>query len=373
MDAPDERLIEEYVSGTLPPEHEERVTRWIQAGSREARAAETMRRHAARPYPELAPVDLDAFWRRIERRLDTASEGETTAVDGATSVMRLRRFEGRTRYPWLRRPTGVAMLGVTGFLIAIVATKIVTSSAPLARAATTITTNVGERRVVTIDDGSHVTLAPGSELIIPATFGVSERTVSLQGEAYFDIRRDARAPFVVRTGTTQIRVLGTAFDVRRYAEDRAVTVAVHSGKIGISNATRAERTIVAGQLARVTDSVLTVDQADASVYTAWTSGHLVFRDAPVADVLTTLEHWYGVQFAITDSATINQRVTTALDYGDRHDVIRALEVVLEVTATERTSGTSVVITLQPNRRTRRTGVPDVRQKLLPPYHSEVGR
>ncbi len=96
-----------------------------------------------------------------------------------------------------------------------------------------VVTARGQRATVELRDGSQVTLGADSRLTIPADFGGTTRTVTLDGEAYFVVTPDARRPFDVRSGFAVTRVLGTRFGVLGRSDRDAVEVIVASGKVAL--------------------------------------------------------------------------------------------------------------------------------------------
>lgn len=89
---------------------------------------------------------------------------------------------------------------------------------------------------LTLPDGSRVVLSPNSKLIYLKTFANELRAVNLTGEAFFDVVRRPRQPFVVRTGKVNVRVLGTSFIVRAYRDASEISVLVKSGRVAVSKA-----------------------------------------------------------------------------------------------------------------------------------------
>jgi len=192
------------------------------------------------------------------------------------------------------------------------------------------TTRIGQRATVDLGDGATAVLAPQSTLRIRGAI------VELSGEALFTLPHTSRIPFVVHAGGTTTRVLGTTFDVRHYPTDRATHVAVSRGKVSVgTTSVRGAHvvTLTRGEIAEATDSSVTTVTGDVTPYTAWTTGHLVFHDAPIAEVLTTVGRWYGVRFSIGDSVLANQHLTASLDFGSRTELLNALRLVLGVTMT----------------------------------------
>jgi ferric-dicitrate binding protein FerR (iron transport regulator) len=193
-------------------------------------------------------------------------------------------------------------------------------------------TRVGQYVTVTLPDSSHVVLAPASRLRVAPGFGDRSRDLSLVGEAYFTVTRRSAIPFVVHTGETTTRVLGTAFSVRRYPTDGSTQVAVETGKVIVMGHTpqRPSVTLAAGYVGTVTDSTATSALTDLAPYTEWRSGHLVFRDIPARDVLAAVGRWYGYQFQLTDSTLATQRVTVRLSTQPSHEDFAVLKAVLDV-------------------------------------------
>jgi transmembrane sensor len=153
------------------------------------------------------------------------------------------------------------------------------------------------------------------------------REVSLQGEAYFDVKHDAARPFVVQAGDATIRDLGTTFTVRATG-GQGVRVAVTSGSVSLApmqataNAAVVLRPGDAGTLA-VDGRTLVERGGTAEPDTAWTHGRLVFREAPVSTVRTELLRWYGIDLQI-DSSFASRHLSMTFD-GESAD--RVLEVI----------------------------------------------
>jgi ferric-dicitrate binding protein FerR (iron transport regulator) len=170
---------------------------------------------------------------------------------------------------------------------------------------------IGERVSLTLTDGTQVELAPASRLIVPTTYGTSGRSVVLQGEANFSVVHNAAQPFSVRAANAVTTDLGTTFDVRAYANDPDVRVAVSEGQVALSVAGRSNAqtlgprdvgTIDRSGLARVKRSL------DPTAFTAWTNGDLVYRDVPASVVIADLWRWYAIDVQAPESA-LRRRVT----------------------------------------------------------------
>jgi transmembrane sensor len=216
----------------------------------------------------------------------------------------------------------------------------------------TYATSIGQRATITLSDGTRVTLAPATTLRVPSDFGEESRVVMLDGQGYFDVAHVTGAPFVVRVGRATARVLGTAFDVRHYADDASVQVVVTSGKVEMApRAGRPTVLLTAGTMGRTTsDSTATATAVSDADYTGWRDGRLIFRDAPVAEVLKTVGRWYGIDARLADSSLGQGALTATFDFKSMTNAVAALEVLLDATATyDVTTDKHPVVTLHARR------------------------
>jgi len=158
------------------------------------------------------------------------------------------------------------------------------------------------------------------------------RTVTLVGEGLFVVNATSRAPFLVMTGATTTRVLGTTFDVLHDDRTHRVRVAVVSGRVAFG--VHAMTVLTPGIVGVARDSTTTVQtEVHPERFTAWVSGHLRFHDATVDEVLSTVGLWYGFQFQLQDSTMGKDLVTATFDYTDRADALVALKTLLKVRMT----------------------------------------
>lgn len=271
----------------------------------------------------------------------------------------IRRGLQHTRHPMWRAAfvgVAVAMIVTTGIVY-----RAAHGGAEDVHPSRTFATRTGERADITLRDGTHVILAPQSTLTMRGNLG------SLVGEAFFTVQHRAESPLIIRTGHITTRVLGTAFDVRRYAGDSATRVVVLEGKVAVKGAQTTA--ITRGTVATVTDSTTAATTTgDPSQLTRWTQNQLFFRDAPVDEVLHAIERWYGVAFRVTDPAVQTYRLTTVLDTRrTRSETLAALELTLNV----QMSAVGDTITLSARSAKPPHTMPRNRSSFLPP--TEFGR
>jgi len=184
-----------------------------------------------------------------------------------------------------------------------------------------------------------------------ATDVTDARTVSLVGEAHFDVEQESAAPFVVRTGTVATRVLGTSFDVRYDGVHRDVRIAVTQGKVRVSQVGHpsGNAVLIAGMIGRVTDSTMLLSTDGADAASQWVDGELVFQRTTISDVLKTVGRWYGYDLQLTDSMLAKQPVITAVSTRSMADAFAQLRDLLDVDLAFQ----GRVVILRPRRHTRR--------------------
>lgn len=212
----------------------------------------------------------------------------------------------------------------------------------------------GERRTVELREGSRVTLDANSVLTV--RLGPDQRSLTLErGEAFFQVAKDANRPFVVRAGTTRVRALGTAFNVRM-SGDRTV-VAVTEGEVEfvadvpvatsapVSSATsRLTAQVVAGEGLSFVDggSLQTLSPREAPLATAWLKGRRQYRNEALRYVLADVDRYTGHKIRVADDATGDLRFTGTLNLENSDAWLRGLSVALPVTMTREPDGALTV-------------------------------
>lgn len=154
--------------------------------------------------------------------------------------------------------------------------------------------NGGEFQV-TLADGTKVCLNAGTKLTYPIAFVGKERRVHLEGEGYFEVKRDENKPFIVEINGMEVKVLGTSFNLRSFAADNRSTATLISGKIEVKTSLRRVE-LSPNQQADllVGENKLDVREVDAAVYSAWTKGRFVFRRERLETILDDVSRWYNV-------------------------------------------------------------------------------
>jgi len=301
-------LLSLYLAGKLDPADAGRVEEWMQSSPVSREAVEQF--VAGATMMDQRPPDMARVLGALERRMD-ADEAAVPAVPAR-----------RPRPRWM-------IAGAAGLLVAAGfggwMNHVLTSRNPSAVAMSTYTTPNGQRSTVTLPDGSTVVLNVSSRLEVPTSYNNRDRTVRLQGEAYFDVVSDSKRPFVVNTPRSATRVLGTTFVVREYQTDTVTTVAVKTGEVAV------QKVLVSSQqqVKINRDGMARLAPATGD-FTSFTSGVLSLQKVPLSEAIIDLGRWYDVEIRIDDAALNTQQITGKFATGSPNDLIAILQMTFDI-------------------------------------------
>ena len=289
-------------------------------------------------------------------RSDTLNDAAYTRVEALTSGVRKladdprlqaladqavrRRREGFQLPEWIKaltRPrTGGVLLGA---LAATVAVGVMLMGAP---GQETYRTKVGERRAISLEDGSTIELNTDSQVRV--RLGKDQRRLTLdRGQAMFAVAHDAKRPFVVTAGDTSVRAIGTRFEV--WLEKDAVRVVLAEGKVQVTKAQPAGAKpappviLAAGTRLDVTKAKTTAPVAvDVAAVTGWTQGRLTFKDTRLADAAAEVNRYSRRQVVIAP-ALADQRFNGVFDTGDIDAFANGVAAALNLSRATRADGT----------------------------------
>ena len=194
----------------------------------------------------------------------------------------------------------------------------------------TLSTPRGKDYQVTLSDGTSVWLNADSRLEFPESFVGKERRVRLQGEAYFEVAKDAEHPFIVETDYFSTTVLGTTFNLSAYAGQSANVVLIEGSVSVRANGQTESVQITPGTQATLDErrSSFSVSEVDTYPYTQWREGFFYFDDATLYEVMQALGRWYNVNIAFDDPAKMNVRLHFVAKRGnDVAEAVRNLDAL----------------------------------------------
>jgi transmembrane sensor len=165
----------------------------------------------------------------------------------------------------------------------------------------TIHTPRGGNYQISLPDGSKVWLNAESSLKFPTFFVGDERKVTLTGEAYFEVAKNERQPFVVQTSLQEVKVLGTHFNINSYEDEDATKTTLLEGSVKVSTA-QGNTILKPGEQSRLNPGQLVplVISIDVEHEMAWKNGMFIFKDEPIESIIRKLSRWYNVEIEIED-------------------------------------------------------------------------
>lgn len=167
-----------------------------------------------------------------------------------------------------------------------------------------VTLNIprGGQYRVTLSDGTRVWLNAASSLSYPTAFTGKDRSVTLKGEAYFEVAHNASQPFIVHTPDEDVKVLGTSFNVNCYNDESGTVTTLTTGSVRLDSRDAAHTTeLHPGEQAILDNTTFNVASVDVSLYTAWKDGDFRFQATPLTEVMRQIGRWYDLD---VDNASI---------------------------------------------------------------------
>jgi transmembrane sensor len=159
----------------------------------------------------------------------------------------------------------------------------------------TLSTANGETYNIVLVDGTKVWLNAGSTLTYnPNLIESGERVVKVTGEAYFEVAKDKKHPFIVNSSGQRIEVLGTHFNVNTYNSEANIITTLAEGSVKVTTKLNTSF-LKPGQQSITANGAITVQTADLETALAWKDGKMYFKDAAVEDVMNQIARWYNVK------------------------------------------------------------------------------
>jgi transmembrane sensor len=230
---------------------------------------------------------------------------DAAASRSAAGIPRVARWDSAPRRRWSIAATLIIAVGTAGILAAKF------WSYP------SYATEVGEQRIVHLDDGTRITL--NSDTKVTIAFTEPRRQVRLdRGEAFFEVAHNRNRPFIVAVGNRQVTALGTAFAVSYDPNRTAVTLV--EGKVSVARGETPDTgTVFLSPGERVTysrKSAPKLDEPKLDAVTAWRRGEVVLDKTPLADAVTEMNRYETTHLIIQDPRTAALRVSGIYHAGD---------------------------------------------------------
>lgn len=327
-----DELITRSLAGETNSEEEKNLLAWIALAEKNKEHYEKLKqvfmlgdayyKKAKQPEPVL---DIDQEWNYFLKQINANPKDNVRTLHHPT----------KTSTVWMRVAAALLLVVVSGFIINyfISANK------------TTVIETADATQEITLPDGSHVTLNKNSQLSYTSDFGKETRSVSLKGEAFFDVARDPQKRFVISTNEATIEVLGTSFNVQAYDSEKQLEVVVATGtvKLSVPNG-KQEVTLQAGDrgvYARAEKQLTQITNIDIN-FMAWKTQKLFFMETDLSTVIETINHAYQTNIIIAADVPATCVVTVTFDQQSLDAILNVLKTTLNLTY--KTENGTIIIT-----------------------------
>lgn len=314
----DEEVVIRYITGNTSKQESIDVQDWINASASNRQVYEKLRKlwSGADAAEKVAPaeVDVDRAWNTLKGR-----------IRDYQAIQQKHAGKSRSIGFYLTRVAAVLVIGLIVYTVFRYQSDQI-QQVQLASTGTTITDSP-------LPDGTIISLNQHTKIEYPQEFEGDERRVKMEGEAYFQVQADTAKPFIIEANEAVIQVLGTSFNVKAHAEDRAVEVLVEEGLVQLSNRDYSQLTRLSvgekGIYLKETDQVKKETDFDAEAL-YWLNKTLLFRDTDLSNVFKTLERLYEVEIVTDNDAILKCRLTAKFSNETIDHIIEHISTIFEL-------------------------------------------
>ncbi|CAH0157861.1 hypothetical protein SRABI27_03501 [Pedobacter sp. Bi27] len=308
------KLIEDYSKKTIRSEDLTDLLIWVESSQQNQQLfRETLQAFEAADQFLNKPADQQKSWASIQQHL-----AKNTAVQTAE----IKKINYR-RYISIAAAIVILMLPVIYF-------NVNRAKPVVAITYQEIYNPKGQKRLITMPDGSNIYLNGDSKIRYAQNFNASKRIVYLEGEAFFDVQHRNKQPFVVYTGKVSTTVLGTSFNINAYQSAKAISITVQTGKVGVivKNNGKAEpvKFLLPNEQLNITkeSGASTKAVVNATDFDSWREYKLFFYGKPLSEIAEMVAREYDVEVVIKSETLKAMKLTAKFN---KSTVNQVMEVI----------------------------------------------
>ena len=271
----------------------------------------------------------DVSSEQLEKELATIKQSNLRTLSASTSP-----------FMYWRIAAAILILAVTGAIVYFQWNTIINTIDPI-RYTEQITPN-GARLQLTLSDGSQVWLNAGTKFRYPEKFKRGNREVYLEGEAYFEVARDTKHPFIIHSGELMTTVLGTSFNIQAYSNEPNLEIAVITGKVSVEkeSAEKSKQKLMLlpnqkAVLSKENQELSRQEFLNAEKYLAWKEGRLIADNLAVSEILQMLNRTYDAAIEVETEALGKCHVTAEFEALPLERVLDFLCAILNTTYSQK--------------------------------------
>lgn len=327
----DWKQISKYLAGESSEKEEQQILAWMDETPSHREIFESLKKIYLESKDDSLKWDVEKAWQTFKDNASKPSE-----LSRPVRANRSKDSKIQWSIPSFAYGLRIAAVAVLVMGLLYVAQFIFKSGGlyPKKFSLQEVATENSQQATITLSDGTKVRLNCASQLRCPDKFG-KNREVFLNGEAYFEVTPNPDKPFIVHTHGSQVKVLGTAFNVKAWQTERRVEVVVSRGVVSFqANKSASQKSVIVEQNHKSTlieggDPELPTT-VEAEQYLSWLRNELVFNKTPLHEVITVLERRYDLVFNLSDSTFINRRLTASFKNDSIENILKTISLSLNL-------------------------------------------
>lgn len=175
-----------------------------------------------------------------------------------------------------------------------------------------LTVPIGKTYQLTLSDGSTIWLNADTRMAFPFAFNGNTREIKIEGEAFLQIAKDAKKPFLVHTSQGTVQVLGTSFNINSY-DSTILKVALVEGAVSLKTGNKAVIIKPGTQAISEANKAIQLQPFEEDEVLSWREGKYYFTDATLKEISAVMPRWFGIEVVIDNPALTRQRFTGLMD------------------------------------------------------------
>jgi transmembrane sensor len=311
------KLLPRYFTGECSLLEKRKIENWINANDKNKNEFSEQKGIWERLTTREINWNIESSWQKFALEHNIDIEKKQTAN---VSIIEIKPFrKSASLYlGYIIRTAAVLLIMLGGYFI-LQQTGIFNSKTKTEIAWNQKTTLMGEKFMLTLSEGTKVTLNADSKFKYPIRFNNNSREVFLEGEAYFEVEHDSSKPFIVHSGKISTTVLGTKFNVSAFPEEKRITVSLVEGKVKVSKEKEndVEEIVELKPKQQLVfnkeKEISTFDEFDLQKATGWKDNIFKFDEEPLGKVLIKLERAYGIKFELANKSFADYTITARFE------------------------------------------------------------
>ncbi|MFK7773015.1 MAG: FecR family protein [Saprospiraceae bacterium] len=319
-------LIYKSFSGDLSAEEQNQLDNWLSDSDANQKEADALTKtwQLSANFSKNLEVNLDAEFAQLQNRIDADEKGNVKEAIVKTM-------------PTARKKSWWKPLSVAAAVLLLAGAFFVFNQNPATVEMLAMETLEGEMKEVALADGSKVWLNENSKLTYPDVMNGEERRVSLKGEAFFDITKNPSKPFIIDTRDTEVKVLGTSFEVRAMDDETKTEVVVKTGKVSLGKRNEVKPLILTknqkGVYNNKTQGYVRSEVKNLNSI-SWQSKILDFNDVTLEKVLVDLENYFDIKVILENQDLFKCKFTSVFIEKDQDHILKTISTLYKMKLVE---------------------------------------